>query len=179
MSKRVWLAMQAVRYLYETQSSFRRLLIKAGLGVALIVALLKASKTLRRLVMRLYSKKQQSKAVSLPADRKRLVNPSLNRQFVAELSYLLRLMFPRCVCRQTVLLAVHTLTLTCRTFLSIYVARLEGLLVRNVVEKNLELFILRLIQWLLIALPATTCNSLIRYLESKLDLELKAQLVKK
>jgi len=88
-------------------------------------------------------------------------------------------MFPNIISKQTGLLATHSLTLICRTFLSIYVAQLDGSLVKNIVEKNFSQFGLNLAKWLLIALPATTCNSLIKYLESKLDLELKSALVTK
>ena len=187
--RRVQFAFMALKFIYENQSTFRRFLIKSGLGVALLVVLLKLGKKLRRLYKILTRKshnrgnrggENKNLAIVKAANGGRgLVNPSLNRQFFAELTYLLKLMFPRWLSKQTILLSMHTLTLICRTFLSIYVAQLEGLLVRNIVEKNFKLFWIRLVQWLLIAVPATTCNSLIRYLESKLDLELKSQLIRR
>lgn len=180
MRNRVQLAYIALKYLYESQSSFRRLLIKSGLGVALVVALLKLSKRLKKLLrVYVYGSKSKRKHRGGVSEKNAVANPSLNRQFLVEITYLLKLMFPRWLSKQSMLFVVHTLTLVARTFLSIYVARLEGLLVRNIVEQNFRLFWIRLVQWLLIAVPATTCNSLIRYLESKLDLELKAQLIKR
>lgn len=193
IQRRVQFAFLALKLFYENQSALRRFLIKSGASVALVIILLKLAKKLKRL-WRILSGKggRQNKgrrgegnqlALATTAEtavkKRGIVNPSLNRQFFVELVYLLKLMFPRWFSKQAILLSMHTLTLVCRTFLSIYVAKLEGLLVRNIVEKNFRLFWLRLVQWLLIAVPATTCNSLIRYLESKLDLELKSQLIRR
>ncbi len=81
--------------------------------------------------------------------------------------------------KQAGLLAIHSLILISRSLLSVYVAKLDGSLVKNIIEKNFTQFGLNLAKWLLVALPATTCNSLIKYLESQLDLELKSTLVNK
>lgn len=181
--KRVQFAYVALKYLYANQSSFRRFLIKSGLGAAFVVILIKLVKRIRKFLFSLTSDDNKSRRqyITRPSgdNVKRSTNPTVNKQFFNELSYLLKLMFPKWLSKQTILLSMHTVTLICRTFLSIYVAKLEGMLVRNIVEKNFKLFWLKLIQWLLIAVPATTCNSLIRYLESRLDLELKTQLIKK
>jgi ATP-binding cassette, subfamily D (ALD), member 2 len=88
-------------------------------------------------------------------------------------------MFPSIFSKQCLYLALHTLTLISRTFISIYVARLEGTLVKSIVQKSSREFIINLSKWLSIAIPATSCNSLIRYLECKLDIELRLNLVNK
>ena len=105
--------------------------------------------------------------------------PAINRQFFSEIYYLLRIMFPSIFSKQCLYLALHTLTLISRTFISIYVAQLEGTLVKSIVQKSSRDFLINLFKWLSIAIPATTCNSLIRYLECKLDLELRLNLVNK
>lgn len=105
--------------------------------------------------------------------------PSINKEFFIELKYLLRVMLPSLWSKQVLFLLMHTATLVSRTFLSIYVAKLEGLIVKSIVQKSKHDFLIYLLKWLSIAIPATTCNSLIRYLESKLDLELKLNLVNK
>lgn len=105
-------------------------------------------------------------------------NPSVNRAFLLQLQKLLKIMVPNLWSRETLILSSHTLTLIARTFLSIYVAMLEGRMVKHIVRRDVHQFSLMLVRWLLVALPATFINSMIRYLESHLALRFRTRLVR-
>ena len=104
-------------------------------------------------------------------------NPALNREFLRRLVKLIRISIPGVWTKEFGLLVLHTASLVARTFLSIYVAMLDGRLVRSIVEGNVGRFWRLIAKWMLIAIPATFVNSLIRYLESKLSLAIRTRLV--
>lgn len=102
--------------------------------------------------------------------KKNSIEPGLNHAFFKQLGVLGKIMIPQTFCYETGLLSVHTICLISRTFLSIYVAALEGALVKFIVRKDVKQFSYILLKWFGIAIPATFVNSMIRFLECKLAL---------
>lgn len=97
----------------------------------------------------------------------------LNLEFLFKLKRLIHIMIPRLWCREMGFLSVHTACLISRTFLSIYVAAVEGAIVKFIVRRDLRQFIIGLMKWFSIAIPATFINSMIRFLENKLALSFR------
>ncbi|XP_068950327.1 ATP-binding cassette sub-family D member 2 isoform X2 [Petaurus breviceps papuanus] len=103
--------------------------------------------------------------------------PGVNAAFFRQLLQLRKILFPKLVTTEAGWLCLHSVALISRTFLSIYVAGLDGKIVKSIVEKKPGTFIIKLIKWLMIAIPATFVNSAIRYLEGKLALAFRTRLV--
>ncbi|XP_076249227.1 ATP binding cassette subfamily D [Calliopsis andreniformis] len=101
----------------------------------------------------------------------------LDREFIKQLIALLKIMVPGWRTREAGLLTCATLTLLTRTFLSVYVATLEGQIVKRIVLKDVRGFFWMLTRWFAIAFPATFVNSVIRYLEGRLALSFRGRLV--
>nr|XP_046153558.1 ATP-binding cassette sub-family D member 2-like [Oncorhynchus gorbuscha] len=104
-------------------------------------------------------------------------SPGVNAEFFKQIFELIKILFPKLVTKELGLLSLHSVALISRTFLSIYVAGLDGKIVKTIVEKEPRSFIIQLMKWLLIAIPATFVNSVIRYLECKLALAFRTRLV--
>lgn len=103
--------------------------------------------------------------------------PNVDKRFYKQLKYLLKIIIPKIWSKELGILFLHTSTLVVRTFLSIYVAKLDGRIVRTIVKRDVRAFLLLLAQWIGIAIPATFVNSLIRFLESQLALVFRTKLV--
>lgn len=121
--------------------------------------------------------KQKRQLAPTTEERKSTATAAVNREFINQLIKLLRVAIPGVFSKEFGLLTVHSLTLIVRTFLSIYVARLDGRIVKSIVARDIRGFLNFMMKWIAIAVPATFINSLIRYLENKLALSLRSRLV--
>lgn len=107
---------------------------------------------------------QQNGEVKKKKVRNRFKNsiPNFNLQFILQVIKLVKIMIPSLFCTEIALLGGHTTFLFLRTFLSIYVANLEGAIVKYIVRKEPKNFIKQLGKWFAVAIPATYINSMIR-----------------
>ncbi|XP_001629201.2 ATP-binding cassette sub-family D member 2 [Nematostella vectensis] len=101
----------------------------------------------------------------------------VDKDFVHQILKLLRIVLPGPFSKQAGLLFVHSGCLIARTFLSIYVATLDGRVIKSIVQKNVPMFIVQLLKWIAVAIPATFINSMIRFLENRIALSFRTELV--
>eukprot|EP00164_Ancoracysta_twista_P004006 GFYU01005378.1.p1 GENE.GFYU01005378.1~~GFYU01005378.1.p1 ORF type:complete len:701 (+),score=242.91 GFYU01005378.1:232-2334(+) len=102
---------------------------------------------------------------------------NVDMHFLKKFWSLLKICMPGLQSREFFLLLLHTGFLVARTFASIFIARLDGAIVKTIVERQQKNFMISLFKWVLFALPATYINSMIRYLESKLSIAFRTRLV--
>lgn len=106
------------------------------------------------------------------------IRKALNRRFFHQLRVLVRILVPRIKSDSFALLILHLSTLITRTFLSIYIAHLDGAIVKSLVQRNARDFIRAISIFIGVAIPASFINSLIRYVESKLSLAFRTKLTR-
>lgn len=111
----------------------------------------------------------------LPASKKKRV--AIDGKFFEQFKYLLRIVLPGIRSKEFLILLLHTGFLTARTFISIFIAKLDGRLVKTLVDRDGKKFLASLLVWLAVAVPATYINSMIKYLESKLAIAFRSRLV--
>lgn len=86
----------------------------------------------------------------------------LNRQFFRSLLRLLRIVVPGWRSKEARLLMSHSFFLVLRTLISVRVAEMDGAIVKALVKGNGKEFLTRIVWWMLIAVPATFTNSMVR-----------------
>lgn len=121
-----------------------------------------------------------TKQSTFDAHRKHFVNPptqdvvvqpskagkkvAVNKEFLRQVRAILMIIIPRTTCKEVFLLVLHTSFLLLRTYLSLLVAKLDGMIVKNLVSANLRGFLRGLAYWYLLAIPSTYTNSMVRFI---------------
>ncbi|KAI5123755.1 hypothetical protein M0805_000346 [Coniferiporia weirii] len=96
--------------------------------------------------------------------------------FFERLSKILRICFPGIRSKETLLLFYHSSLLIFRTAISLYVAALDGKIVASLVRAQPLPFFFNILRWLVVAIPATACNSLLSYIQDKLVIAYRTRL---
>lgn len=85
----------------------------------------------------------------------------LNREFFKNLFRLLKIVIPGWKSTEMRLLISHSFFLVARTLLSLYVADLDGKLVSSLVRGKGKDFLIGIVWWMIVAVPATFTNSMV------------------
>ncbi|KPI38821.1 ATP-binding cassette sub-family D member 2 [Cyphellophora attinorum] len=104
--------------------------------------------------------------------------PGLNLAFLHQFLSLLNIMIPRFRCKETALLFSHGVFLLLRTYLSLVVARLDGMLVRDLVSGQGKSFLLGILRWLSVGALASYTNAMIKFLQSKISIAFRTRLTR-
>lgn len=78
-----------------------------------------------------------------------------------QLVAILRIVFPSITSKESGILILHTFFLVTRTVLSVYVAHLDGRIVRDIVSADGKGFLRGLGWWFALAIPSTYTNSMV------------------
>ncbi|KAF1851911.1 uncharacterized protein K460DRAFT_299434 [Cucurbitaria berberidis CBS 394.84] len=100
----------------------------------------------------------------------------LNREFFKNLLRLLRICIPGWKSKEFRLIIGHSVFLVLRTMISLYVAELDGRLVSALVRGRGREFLVGLVWWMGVAVPATFTNSMLSYHQCKLSLQYRTRL---
>lgn len=106
------------------------------------------------------------------------IRKTINKQFFHQIREILRILIPNIKTDSFALLVTHLATLMTRTFLSIYIAYLDGAIVKSLVQRSPKDFIRAISIFIAVSVPASFINSLIRYAESKLALAFRSRLAR-
>lgn len=94
-------------------------------------------------------------------DSSRKKRVEINREFFRSLFRLLKIVIPGVKSKELRLLVSHSVFLILRTMLSLYVAELDGKVVSSLVKGKGREFLLGLVWWMMVAVPATFTNSMV------------------
>lgn len=124
------------------------------------------------------SEQRTSRSGTKPSDgeatgRKKV---ELNREFFKNLFRLLKICIPGWRSKEARLVIGHSIFLVLRTMISLYVAELDGRLVSLLVRGKGRDFLVGLVWWMAVAVPATFTNSMLSYHQCKLSLQYRTRL---
>lgn len=165
---------QQAKHLAQAYAAHRPL-IQRGLTVGFVLYVLTAA--YRSLAARPTTRRDKEKNA---ADRKdaKPARVAVDAIFYQRLGIILRIVIPNMHSKEALLLFMHSSLLIFRTAISLYVAALDGRIVASLVRGQSLQFLLNIIRWLLVAIPATWTNSWLSYVQNKLALAYRTRLTK-
>ena len=95
------------------------------------------------------------------ASGKKKKKVALNREFFRALLRLLKIVVPGWWSKESKLIMTHSLFLFIRSLLSVHVASLDGQIVSSLIRGRGKEFMMRIMWWMVVAVPATFTNSMV------------------
>ena len=92
-------------------------------------------------MLTVYLMKRRKKNGKAGLKRRNAFGASVNKEFFQQMKFLLKIMIPSLGSSQVALILAHTAVLSAKTFLSIYVATLEGSIIREIVSRYESCFL--------------------------------------
>ena len=104
--------------------------------------------------------------------------PGLNLAFLHQFLSLLSIMVPRWSSKESGLLMSHVFFLVMRTYLSLLIARLDGLIVRDLVAGKGRPFLWGVAKWCGVGTLASYTNAMIKFLQAKVSIAFRTRLTR-
>ncbi|SAM05940.1 hypothetical protein [Absidia glauca] len=121
-------------------------------------------------------KKEQTKPVAAKSLDHKNKKVDVDMAFIRQIQRLLRIVMPGLRSKEFGMLVIHSGFLVFRTILSVYIASLDGRIVSALVQGKVKDFVLGIVWWMTVALPATYTNSMLTYMQSKLAIQFRTRL---
>jgi ATP-binding cassette, subfamily D (ALD), peroxisomal long-chain fatty acid import protein len=155
----------AKQLLSELTSSYLRHRTKISRGVYLTLFLALIHRVHNAISEQKAATRRQAEIRSRPStgdvDNGKRKRVEINREFFRSLFRLLKIVIPGVKSKELRLLISHSVFLVLRTMLSLYVAELDGKVVSSLVKGKGRDFLLGLVWWMMVAVPATFTNSMV------------------
>ena len=101
---------------------------------------------------------------------------NIDKEFWARIKELVRVVVPSWTCDEAKILLLLSVLLVARTWLSIWLAGVNGRIVKTIVGKDFTMFLRRVAELLIFAIPASTINSALDYFNKTLGLMFRRRL---
>lgn len=109
-------------------------------------------------------------------DTKKPRKVAIDTVFFHKLIRLLRISFPKLLGLNSLLVVAQALMLVIRTYLSLYIAKMDGRITAALVQGHGKQFLKEIAVWMAIGLPASAVNAAIQYIQRSLALRIRAEI---
>jgi len=103
----------------------------------------------------------------------------VDNQFFDTIKELIGIVVPNRNCKETKYLIILTLLLILRTYMSIWLAEINGKLVKSIIGKDFKKFLLKIFNLMLFSIPSSAVNSGLDYFNKLLAISFRERITEK